>query len=289
MMWVSGKPLVSLANIAIRYIYHFNIGFLFLYGDSFIIQTPPGMGMFYWYMMPLMIAGLISLIRRFRFSRAARILFVLVLVYPIGDSFFGMTYGLHALRSLPGLCGLVLMAAIGAADISKWLWKHSRATAMTVATVFLVIVIIFNVRYLKRFYGEYNRDPRVYHSYQADFVEACQWLRPHLDDVDAVLWTTKVANQPYIITLVTLGHDPQRWFDEPRRFVTPDEFDLYTRYGKMFFVYEGQFEPELAQLQKLTRQDRVIYIVRPGEIEFENPAHKIFNPEGEEVLRIYDR
>ncbi|MCK4752871.1 MAG: glycosyltransferase family 39 protein [Planctomycetes bacterium] len=289
MLWVNGKPLISLANIALRYIYHFNVGFLFLHGDNSVIQSPPGMGMFHWYMMPLMIAGLVSLIRRFRFSRAARILFVLILIYPIGDSFFGITYGLHALRSLPGLCGLVLMAAIGAASIATWLWKKNRATTIAIAVTFLAVVIILNVRYLRRFYGEYNRQSTVYHSYQTDFVEACQWLRPRFDEVDAVLWTTKVANQPYIITLVTLGYEPQRWFSQPRRFVTPDEFDLYTRYGKMFFVYEGFFEPELAELQKLTRQHRIVYIVRPGELDFGIPAHKIFNPDGREVLWIYDR
>ncbi len=290
-LWVDGGPFMAIKNIALRYIRHFGFGFLFLYGDRSMIHSPPKMGLFDLYMFPLMIAGFVSILCRFRYSRAARILFVLVLIYPIGDSFFGVTYGLHALRCQLGLCGMVLLAAVGGAGIGRWLWKRKKVAALTAVLVFIVVVIGFSVRSLSYFFGEYNQQIGIYHYYHCDLVEACQWLRPRFKDVDAVFCTTDTMNQPYIVTLVAIGYDPDQWFRDEREFYRTDnyEFDLYTRYGKMYFVYGSLFEPAIANLLSSNRQSRMVFIVRPNELGFGNPVHKIFRPDGYEVLRIYER
>ena len=90
-------------NIIMRYINHFGLDFLFIRGDLSPIQSPPNMGQFYWYMLPLMLAGLVPVILRFRRSISIRMLLVFVLVYPVGD-ILCPAYSMHALRSAPGLC-----------------------------------------------------------------------------------------------------------------------------------------------------------------------------------------
>jgi len=119
-------------------------------------------------------------------------------------------------------------------------------------------------------------------------VEACDGLRARVDDGDAVFCTTDGMNQPYIITLAALGYDPQRWFHEQRdlSFVTSEGFDIYTRYGKMHFMYGQSFMPALTELQQSNQLNRVIFIVRPGELGLEGPIHQIYRPDGEVALWI---
>jgi len=93
---------------------------------------------------------------------------------------------LHPLRSSPGLCSLVLLAAVGAVEAGKWLWQKNRKTAISVFVAFTVAVAGLNAKYLYYFYGKYNNEPWIYHPYHTDLVEACRWLRPRFDQFDAV-------------------------------------------------------------------------------------------------------
>ncbi len=267
------EPLAAtFINIAVRYIKHFGPDFLFINGDRCLTQFRPYVGEFHWYMLPLMLLGLIALLKKLK-SPSSRILLVFIIMYPVGDVF--KWFSLHSLRSAPGLTSLILLAALGAVSAAGWLWKRNRHLTLTAIAAFLLPVIGINARYLYYFYAEYNALPFIYQTFHVDFVEACKWLRPRLDQYDAVFCTSNGVNMPYIISLVTLGHDPHRWFNEPRESVTINEFDYYTRYGKMHFMYGKSFLPALNQLP---RNDRVLFIIRPGEFrEFglKNPIHQI--------------
>jgi hypothetical protein len=107
---------------------------------------------------------------------------------------------------------------------------------------------------------------------------------------------------PYVITTVALSYDPVKWFSGPIEFYTPDEWDHYTRYGKMHFIYDySTFS--FTELQKKFTPGRLLFILRPDEyialierekrerpdeFKLENSAerviHKIYSPEGNEVL-----
>ena len=284
-----GSELLPIAvnNFVSRYVQHFGLDFLFVRGDHSSIQSPPGAGQYHWYMLPLMVSGLIALFGRLKLSRAARILLVFIVTYPISDCLY-YSAGAHALRSSPGLCSLILLCGVGVVSAGRWLWKRGRLSALTVTAGFVVVVVGLNARYLYRFYGEYNRRPQIYHGYHVDLVEACDWLRGRFDDFDAVFCTTDGMNQPYIITLAALGYDPQRWFHEQRdlSFVTSEGFDIYTRYGKMHFMYGQSFMPALTELRQKSRQSGIIFILRPGELGLEDPIHKIYGPDGEATLWI---
>lgn len=264
-----------------RYIGHFGWDFLFISGDKFIIQSPPGMGMFYWYMFPLMVAGLAVVIYRFRSSYSMRLLLVYVLVYPIGDSLF-LAWGMHALRSFPGSCGLVLLAAVGAFFIVELLLKKSRFLALLLTAVLAIVVIYSNLRYLNRFFFDYNRQQDIYHNYHVDLLDALDWLRPRLKDTDKVFCTTDGFNMPYIISLVALNHDPHRWFTEQRFYFAADEFDCCSRYGRMYFMYDDSF---IAAIKDSAPDTCLYFIVRPGQFPLE-PVYRINQPDGTEVLWI---
>jgi hypothetical protein len=160
-----------------------------------------------------------------------------------------------------------------------------------------------NLNYLYRFYVTFPRDPEVYHYFHTDLVEACEWLKPRFDDFDAIYVTTNGLNMPYVVTAVVLNYDPKRWFSEPIEFAPapppgvelPCEWDFYTRYGKMHFLYDySTFS--FVELQKKFAPGRVLLILRPDEYpaliyfeELERPDEfKLENPDEHILHRIYD-
>jgi len=275
----------AVRNILTRYVHHFGPEFLFIRGDYRSFQSPPGCGQFHWYMLPLMLAGLMFVLRFFKSSASVRVLLAFVIAYPVGDSLFWLG-GLSAIRSAPGLCSLVLLSAAGAVAGTRWLWSHKRNLALVAAAAFLTAVIVLNVRYFHRFYVEYNRQAWIYHFFHTDLVEACKWLKPRLNDVDAVFCTTELMNHPYVITLVTLGYDPQQWFTDPREFKTIDQWDYCYRYGKMYFMYDNSLPPAFFALQKSSPPARIFLIVRPGGPNLKEPIHRIIGPYGSDALWI---
>jgi 4-amino-4-deoxy-L-arabinose transferase-like glycosyltransferase len=289
-VWTESNSLFQmLRDVVARYIRHFGLYFLFIQGDRFNIQSPPYIGQFHWYMLPLMILGMVTLYRSMRFSYADRVLLVYLLTYPVADCLCAKPSGMHALRSSPGLCSLVLLAAVGAVNIGRWLWKESRTSHVAFAAILAGMVIGLNTRYLYRFYGKYNHLPGIYRAYHSDLVEACHWLRPRFDKFDAIFCTAEGMNMPYIVSLVVLDYDPARWFRESRNFTTLGEWDIYMRYGKMHFDYNGSSNRALRQLRVNGRLDRVALIVRPGQLNLPDEAQVvrvIRRADGEEVLRI---
>jgi 4-amino-4-deoxy-L-arabinose transferase-like glycosyltransferase len=288
-------------NVALRYIQHFSPAFLFIEHDPNPFFSPPHMGYFYWYMLPLMVAGLIWLLWRFKSSVSARLLLASLLAYPVGDCLV-WGGGLSILRSAPGVCALVLLSAVGAVDTVRWLWAKSYKAAIVAAVIFSIVVIGMNIKYLHYFYGKYSREPDVYHYFHTDLVEACEWLQPRFNDFDIVFCTANGLNMPYVISTVVLGYDPKLWFSQPRDFITIGEWDYYTRYGKMHFLYDYSTFSFL-ELQKNFAPGRVLLILRPeeytaligfeelerpDEFKLENPTehiiHKIYGPDGGEVL-----
>jgi hypothetical protein len=305
--WLGSAPFfVALKNMSIRYIQHFSPNFLFKQYDPLPHFSPPQMGYFYWYMAPLMSIGLILLVWRFISSASARILLAFVIAYPVGDC---LVWGgmLSVLRSLPGVCALVLLSAFGAVETARWLWAKDHKVAIVTAVVSSIVVISMNLSYLYRFYVTFPRDPEVYHFFHTDLVEACEWLKPRFDDFDAIYFTTKFLNMPYVITAVVLNYDPKKWFSEPIEFAPvppgvefPCEWDFYKRYGKMYFIYDySTFS--IAELQKKFSSGKVLLVLRPEELVMflerekldeagiiknlsEHMVHTIYRPDGNEVL-----
>jgi len=308
-------------EVANRYIGHFLPDFLFVRGDHYVIQGPPGIGQFHWYMLPAMVLGAIFMIRALRTSAAARVLLVLLLCYPLPDilsvHWQWNDVSMHALRSLPGMCGLILLGALGLVESLRWLRVKARSLVSPAAIAFAVLVVILNAVYLPRFFGEFNRNPEIYHKFHVDLLEACEWLRPRLDKVDAVVCTTGIDprdpllrfNQPYIVTLVGLSYQPVEWFAEPHVVysslpapgwsafsdakVMPKtgEWDVYTRYGKMHFTYDTAWVKTLLDLPDGAR---VVFILRPDErlarpgLLDRDKAHPIIDPQGKPQLLIFD-
>jgi 4-amino-4-deoxy-L-arabinose transferase-like glycosyltransferase len=264
-LWPAGTPLPAVIGMILgRWLEHFGPDFLFVRGDHYVLLKPVGQGEFGWYMLPLMLAGLVVLAMRVRSSRSARVLLAMLIAYPAGDV-ISRYDGAHALRSAPGVAALVLLGAWGAVGIRDALRRRGLQLARLATVVVLIVMLGFDGRFLYRFYGEWSRDPYTYYNYQADLVEAVRRVTPRLEHVDAVFCTVAGLNEPWSIFLVESGHDPRLWFAEPRD-RRAREYDIFVRYGRMYFLYEDLWRPYLRRLTDDGKPERVLFIVRPGEL-----------------------
>jgi hypothetical protein len=119
-------------------------------------------------------------------------------------------------------------------------------------------------------------------------VEACEWLRPRLDAADAAFVTTFGMNQPYIVSAVELGYDPQKWFRDPPEYREGAEYDMYSRVGKLRFLYQPLAPSDVDAIHVVGRQKRLIFVLRVGETALRNPVYVIRAPNGNPVLELYD-
>jgi 4-amino-4-deoxy-L-arabinose transferase-like glycosyltransferase len=285
-LWEPGTPLPQIvAMVLARYLAHFHPDFLFVRGDLFEIVKPIGQGEFSWYLLPCMLAGIALVAARWRSSRACRVLVALLAAYPAGDV-ISRYPSVHALRSAPGIPALIMLGALGAAGAWQWLRVQSRALAAAAAVTLALAAVALDARYLTRYFGEYNRRIEIYHGYHADLVEAMRWLKPRLNESDPVFVTTIGLNEPWAITLVTLGHDPRRWFAEPRDMRVIDDWEVYIRYGRMRFMYEKLWVPDYLRLESDGVPQHAWFIVRPGELDLKGPTHVVRRPDGQDALWI---
>jgi hypothetical protein len=229
-------------------------------------------------------------VRRAGSSPAARLLLTWVVAYPAGDLLSSTPDGYpHALRSFPGLGGLILLAAVGAVAGWQRLRQRGRRQVLAVAAVIAVLAAVETARFVRLYFVDEPRRPYIYHAYHTDLMAACERLRPRLDAVDAVFCTTGALNMPYAMTLVGLRWTPERWFAQPRTSVSEGVWDYTVRAGKLNFLYGRAWEPAYQELVRNGRDDRVVLLVRPGELGLRDCPERIDGPPGTIPLLICER
>ena len=70
---------------------------------------------------------------------------------------------------------------------------------------------------------------------------------------------------------------------------TLGEWEVTARYGKMWFMYDDSWRDELQRLEADARPHRVLFIVRPGELDVPAPVVTLRRPDGTPVLWISER
>jgi 4-amino-4-deoxy-L-arabinose transferase-like glycosyltransferase len=286
-----------------RYARHFGPDFLFLRGDRYEIYAPHGVGQFHVYMLPLMLAGAVFVVLGMLGRRAAgdplssRMLAAWVVLYPVADVLYrneihlpdgSVLDSLHALRSAPGLIGLVLLAAVGA--VSVWrLIRPRRSLAVGTLVIAGLVFAGLNARFLTLYFGANNARPAVYHGFHADLVQACDWLRPRYADAHAIFVTATDMNMPYVVTLVGVRYAPEDWFTAPKDVRTFEgyEWEYYFQVGRFHFVHDRTILRIVRELQENDFPERAIFIMRPGEFRLDDPAHVIRGPDGAPLLEIH--
>jgi 4-amino-4-deoxy-L-arabinose transferase-like glycosyltransferase len=279
-----------------RYPPHFGLTFLFTQGSADPAFSPPtGYGWLHWYMLPLLSIGTGALIWRSRRSLSSRVLLVMLLCYPAADLVHGVGSTPHQMRAYCGVVPLTLSGAVGATVLLRWLMSRSLRWGYAVMTGLLVWLVGSHCIYLGRFFGEtFNDDVGKYWQRNVDFRDACEWLKPRLDSVDAVFITSDMITAPHEPVMVYLGYEPRNWFDEQRVYVSaPPSMqakEICARVGKMRFLYTEQQVAELKALETNGRTDRVLLLLRPRQawMAGERTPVKVLGNGGVPWLLLYE-
>lgn len=153
----SGLNSESLSVFAHNYISHFKPAFLFTSGDP-NLRHGAGVGTIYWIMLPLILIGIIQLIKSDIPRRHKIFIAIWILIFPLGGSLTNDGVP-HATRTLPGAPLLCIMSGIGFGAILKFIKLKTGKEILSYA--FTVIILVLSLlslgHFARNYYYEYPK------------------------------------------------------------------------------------------------------------------------------------
>ena len=246
-----------------HYLDHFNLDFLFLSGDSNPRHSLQLVGGLYLFQLPLLLLGLYYLFNRP--TRTSWLLLLWLLLAPVPAGFTKATP--HALRALPMLIPLTIIAACGLLQTIKL--KHFRWLLLAVS---LAAIFEFS-RYLYIYHLDY---PRQHSSHwQYGYQQAIDYLVNHQSQYDQVYLTRRLG-RPSIYYWFYAQTDPAL-VQAADAFVLKDQGEfLEYNHIKFYLPADNQYQPH-----------SLIISSPEDKVPFDNPQKIIYNLNYEPVFEIY--
>lgn len=175
-----------------HYVDHFRGDFLFINGDPIIRNKVPETGQFYLITVPLLMIGLVGLLK---FSAKTKwVVLVWLLVSPLASS---MTYQTpNAVRALTMVMPFVLIMSVGLVKLVGW-FRNNKVKSIVVA----IILIGFSyetVHFVESYFIHYPK--RYPLSWEYGFREMVGKMQQYEGSYQKVVITDRY-DQPYILTL----------------------------------------------------------------------------------------
>ncbi len=152
---ISKMPKIEIVKQIVKtYSSYFSVSYLFKYGD---IDYPGqivtrysvrGMGELYWFEMPLIIAGIASMVVRRK--KSDLLILSLLLIHPLAGAITNDTHPL-ATRSIVGSLSWPLVSAVGFSTLNNFFGKYK----LLFCFMLLMVSSFFIMTYLNRYFYEY--------------------------------------------------------------------------------------------------------------------------------------
>lgn len=201
------------------YLSHFSPNFLFASADNIGRHAVPGMGEEYIFELPLVILGLIAIIK----SKVGNLKFLLMwlLIAPIPASVATPTP--HALRSLTFIPLWSTFAAFGFASL---ITSSLRRNVKQIILGLLAIVAFYNLTiYFHLYYIHYPKEKAI--DWQDGYKEAVEYIDSVKDDYE-VIAMTNYYGRPYVFVLFYSNYDPKLYHPQSEN---KDKFDKFEFFG----------------------------------------------------------
>ncbi len=114
----------ALKQAGVQYLAHFGPTWLFIRGDTSALSSTPHVGQLNWYMLPLILAGLVFMWHRWKCNRVYALILAWLLLHPLASAL--CTDGPHTNRAACGIGVFQWIAAIGIAGLTSWHWLGGR-------------------------------------------------------------------------------------------------------------------------------------------------------------------
>lgn len=231
---VYNRRVVYAGEFARHYLDHFRFDFLFQSGDINARLSTRNFGEMYLLDLPLLIIGILVLIKRH--NRVTFLLFGWLLLAPIPAAMARETP--HALRTLNILPVPQIIAALGAVTLMKKL-RFILVPALAVSVYFYLqnYLLVYPVRFAGDWQSGYKQ-----------MVEYVATIQKDYDYIDV----TNHYGRPYIYFLFYNRYDPQKYWQN--RQASKDRFGFWTVAVFDKYVFDGR-----------PRQGKTLYVRSPGE------------------------
>jgi 4-amino-4-deoxy-L-arabinose transferase-like glycosyltransferase len=174
---------------------HFSPLFLFWHGDGNARHQLPEHGLLYWFMLPLVVAGIVALYYKQR--RHTVIIIYMFLIIPLLPAALSLPTP-HALRTLPMTIGYVILAAVG----YDYLVRRILSLKYVIGIIGGISVLI----YLLLYFGEYSR--KYAHDWQYGYKEAITYVENRRQVHEKILFT-RAYGRPVMYVLFYTKAQPQ--------------------------------------------------------------------------------
>jgi 4-amino-4-deoxy-L-arabinose transferase-like glycosyltransferase len=202
-----------------KYTSHFDLNFLFINGDEVPRSRSPEMGQLYLIELPLLILGLVFLIKS-KLLTFRLLTFYFLFIAPIASS---LTFQApSALRALPMVIPLSILTASGIYYLSTLIHK---TYFINLISVFLVIGYLYSTAYFLNSY--FIHAPQ---RYPFAWNRGFDLIVPHIESQKQKyqnIYLTNKYDQPYILYLFFSKYDPTK-IQNQIQLTKPDRFGFST-------------------------------------------------------------
>ncbi len=195
-----------------NYLLHLSPNFLFSSGDQNWRHNTAVFGQAHWYLLPLLVAGVIkALLRR---NYADQILLAWFLVFPIAAACTRESIP-HALRSVFAVPVIQLLSVRGMIAVTEWSAAFHRAGKEKLLTIlkigWIAALILFPTIHVYDLFFRYPLYSARHWEY--GYKEAVEWWKTHRYQADRTV-VTGLVEYPYIFFLFYQPYPPEEWIRE---------------------------------------------------------------------------
>lgn len=210
------KPLETFIS---GYLTHFSPKFLFVAGDNQGRHSVPGMGELYAFQAPLVLLGLVSLIKNK--SKGTLLILLMLLLSAVPPA--AATPTPHALR---GIIFAPVWSIVSAFGLTWILGTKIKTLYEKAILLFMSVVAFYNlVTYFHLYYVHYPKEKA--YDWQDGFKEMMTYVSSIQDSYGSVA-ITKYYGFPYIYTLFYTKYHPSKYIPQSEN---KDAFDKYEFFG----------------------------------------------------------
>ena len=257
-----------------KYLSHFNFEFLFIRGDA-PLHHAPGFGLLYLAELPLLVIGLIYMVRR---SNNHYFLLILswLLIAPIPASV--TREAPHAVRTELILPMFQIITAAGLVVILKFIKKESNWVLWFTLISISFLFVINNSFYLHQYYVhtnyELSRDWKFGREEAVNFTESIK------NNYEKILVSLKV-DMPYIFWLFYSQYPPIQYLKEGGT-VSGGFADERNKFGK--------YEFRNFDYRNFTTSGKTLFVGTPGDFPIDSNILKtIYYLDGTEAIKIAEK
>lgn len=268
---IHNQRVLYLVSWGEKYFSHFDMNFLAINGDEVPRSKVPEMGQIYLLEIPLLILGIIFLIKSNLFNPKSKIfIFLFLFISPIASS---LTFQApSALRALAMVVPLTILIACG---IYQFIEITSKLKFNKILlAIFVVLYTYFIAYYFDSYFFHYAK--RYPFAWQYQFDKLVPYLESQKNNYQNIYVTNKY-DQPYILFLFFSKYPPQQ-IQSQIKLTEPDKYGFSTVLGYDNYHFTKIDWNSIPDKSLVVTSDETVPIQPQKIIYFSNgqPAFKIY-------------